>query len=460
MYDCAVVGGGAAGLLAAVTLSEAGREVILLEARDYLGGRAHSVPLSDGTVVEHGAQFVHGPTVATWELISQYRLTTRQALMGKDRPYAVYSDGKWSKCDPVIDAAWAMVEEVLSVPNSDEISLKDALVATGAPTPILKAAEAMMSVSVPMSPDRVSARTASDIFHAYDTVADPISGVTRPGNPNFLLVDGYSRLWGELSRHIQDAICLSTPVTTIDWSRSDNVVIKTTGSEFEARNVIISVPIGVLQSGTIQFHPKLPESKTEAISDINPGALIKVVAEFRSRWWEPSLGKVGAFQNSEPSMFQLGFWDPYFKREGPPALLSFIGTPFAEEVTGDSSSISDNFLGALRQLFTDVDLDSELVSLHVADWASDPWTMGGISVVPIGKYQARSDLAAPTPPLFWAGEATHNHGHAETVHGALETGRRAAFEVLHTVAPSTEPTSSTPIDWWQYVPRMAHPSSQ
>ena len=51
MYDCAVVGGGAAGLLAAMTLSEAGREVILLEARDYLGGRAHSVPLSDGTVV-------------------------------------------------------------------------------------------------------------------------------------------------------------------------------------------------------------------------------------------------------------------------------------------------------------------------------------------------------------------------------------------------------------------------
>ena len=86
MYDCAVVGGGAAGLLAAMTLSEAGREVILLEARDYLGGRAHSVPLSDGTVVEYGAQFVHGPIVATWEFISRYRLTTRQALMGKDRP--------------------------------------------------------------------------------------------------------------------------------------------------------------------------------------------------------------------------------------------------------------------------------------------------------------------------------------------------------------------------------------
>ena len=460
MYDCAVVGGGAAGLLAAMTLSEAGREVILLEARDYLGGRAHSVPLSDGTVVEYGAQFVHGPIVATWEFISRYRLTTRQALMGKDRPYAVCSDGAWSKWDPVIDEAWAMLEEVLGMPNPDEISLKDALVATGAPTPILKAAEAMMSVAVPMSADRVSARTASEIFHAYDTVADPISGVTRPGNPNFLLVDGYSRLWGEFSRRIRDTICLSTPVTAIDWSRSDNVVIKTTGPEFEARSVIISVPIGVLQSGTIQFHPKLPEGKTEAINDINPGPLIKVVAEFRSRWWEAYVGKVAAFQNSEPSMFQLGFWDPYFKREGPPALLSFIGTPFAEEATGDASSIADNFLGTLRRLFSDVDLDSELVSLHVADWASDPWTMGGISVIPVGKYQARSDLAAPTPPLFWAGEATHTRGHAETVHGALETGRRAAIEVLHTLAPSTESTTSAPIDWWQYVPRMGRPASQ
>ena len=111
-------------------------------------------------------------------------------------------------------------------------------------------------------------------------------------------------------------------------------------------------------------------------------------------------------------------------------------------------------------MFSDVDLDSELVSLHVADWASDPWTMGGISVIPVGKYQARSDLAAPTPPLFWAGEATHTRGHAETVHGALETGRRAAIEVLHTLAPSTESTTSTPIDWWQYVPRMGRPASQ
>lgn len=59
-HDCIVIGAGAAGLLAALTLREAGRDVIVLEARDRIGGRAYSAPLSDGSMVERGAECVHG----------------------------------------------------------------------------------------------------------------------------------------------------------------------------------------------------------------------------------------------------------------------------------------------------------------------------------------------------------------------------------------------------------------
>ena len=88
------------------------------------------------------------------------------------------------------------------------------------------------------------------------------------------------------------------------------------------------------------------------------------------------------------------------------------------------------------EMFPGVDIEAELVNLEVVDWPADPWTRGGVSVVPKGRYQARADLAAPTPPLFWAGEATHTAGYAECVHGALESGRRAAYEVAHATQPA------------------------
>ena len=61
-----IVGAGAAGLAAAATLHDAGRSFVVLEARDRIGGRAHSVRLSGGQAAERGAEYLHGARVATW----------------------------------------------------------------------------------------------------------------------------------------------------------------------------------------------------------------------------------------------------------------------------------------------------------------------------------------------------------------------------------------------------------
>ena len=63
------------------------------------------------------------------------------------------------------------------------------------------------------------------------------------------------------------------------------------------------------------------------------------------------------------------------------------------------------------------------------NWTADPYSLGGYSVATPGAYEARLVLAQPTPPLFWAGEATVKHTWAATVHGALVSGQRAADEV-------------------------------
>ena len=242
-------------------------------------------------------------------------------------------------------------------------------------------------------------------------------------------------------------------MTALDWSEG-RVVAHASGKQFEARAAILTIPVGVLQAGVVEFRPALPEAKRRAINQIGRGALIKVVAEFNRPFWEDRIGPIPNFRNTRFSIFTNGFINPFWGRPGPAALISFIGTPHAEERTGDEGRIRAMFLESLTEMFPDVDLESELVSLDVADWGSDPWTRGGISVVPVGRYQVRADLAAPTPPLFWAGEAMHTRGHAECVHGALETGRRAAIEVLHATQPKYASGPDTPLDWWEYTPRM------
>ena len=453
IHDCIVVGAGAAGILAAVTLREAGRDVIVLEARDRIGGRANSVPLSDGTMVERGAQFVHGSVIPTWEFIVRFGLRTHQAdLAAVADPPSVFKDGKWGAPDPVAKEAAEGLERAIGRPNPDTLSLREALQAAGLRGETLAAAERMMSVEAPMSPEKLSARAASEIHHIEDTLNDPLAGVPRPGNPNAQLVDGYQRLWDVLSDSIQDVLRLSTPVEALDWS--DRGVAAHSGSQqFRAKTAIVTVPVGVLQAGIPEFRPGLPAAKQAAFADMGTGDLLKVIAEFKSPFWEKTLGNVPSLRYADSSLFPItmsGFWD----RPGPPTLITFAGTPHATELRGNQGRARSEFLGQLAKMFPDVDSESELVSLEVVDWAADPWARGGVSVVPVGRYQARADLAAPTPPLFWAGEATHFRGYAECVHGALETGRRAAFEVVHATQPASASGSDAPLDWWQYNQRM------
>ena len=452
-HDALVIGAGPAGPLAAVTLQEAERDVLVLEARDRIGGRAYTTPLSDGTPVEHGAESIHGPTLITWEFVGRFGLRTHYRQTPKPGT-PIFQRGEWLlEGEPITDGAHARVDELLSTPNSDEMSLREALVAGGLSGARLGAAEAYFSVGAAIPPEELSARNASEIWHLRDSPQDPISGVSRPGNPNFLLVDGYRRLWEELSRPVADAIRLRTPVEAVDWS-PDGVVAHSAGREFKARTAIIALPVGVLQSGAVEFRPGLAELKLAAIQGIRGGGLIKVVAEFRRPWWEDVVGHVGYFRNAPQSVFHH-YSAPFWDREGPPVLTAIAGNPHVKEITGDKGRVRSLFFDGLVEMFPGVDLESELVGLEVADWASDPWTMGAQSSVPVGCYQMRVDLAAPTPPLFWAGEAAHSGGHAACVHGALETGRRAAFEALHTLRPMLAGDPESRVDWWQYNPRMA-----
>ena len=77
-----------------------------------------------------------------------------------------------------------------------------------------------------------------------------------------------------------------------------------------------------------------------------------------------------------------------------------------------------------------VSMSTEFVRGALMDWPNEPWILGGYSYTPVGAGAAREELAEPLSTLFFAGEATSINGHVGTVHGAIESGWRAAAEVL------------------------------
>src|SRR5262245_65266078 len=127
VLDCLVVGAGAAGLAAASTLREAGRTFVVLEARDRIGGRAHTVRLSNGQVAERGAEYLHGARVATWEYVARFGLATHLATGPTRIGVPEYRRGEWwPQGASESDAALRGLGAALAIPDAGEVSLRQA----------------------------------------------------------------------------------------------------------------------------------------------------------------------------------------------------------------------------------------------------------------------------------------------------------------------------------------------
>lgn len=432
-------------MAAAAALSEAGADFVLVEAQGVLGGRAQSGTLSDGTPIERGAQQIHGPTIATWEYLHRHGLTTHYLVPGIKGVDAVFADGRWTDGDELRKRAYQRLMDALvhrfGDAASDGVSVHQALVDSGMEGEQLAAADGRFNVLCPVSPEELSSRAAAEALRFNGT-----------GLPNFAIVEGYSELWRRMVAPFENSLELNAPVTAIDWSgsRGEGVVVSTPSGNYKATTGIVTLPVGVLQAGTVRFEPALPQAKREAIDGLVMGPTIKAFAEFKRAWWEDSLGNVAGFRHAD-SVFhgwEALFWD----RPGPPVLSAMIGLRGAE-LSGDEDAVRAAFLGDLASMFPDIDIDAELLSLEVWDWTADPYARGSLSVAQVGGHRLRDELGWPTPPLFWAGEATSTNGNATGVHGALESGRRAAQEALHSVRPLYATDTESRLDWRAQVSR-------
>lgn len=432
-FDVIVMGAGAAGLAAATELLRGGRSVLLLEARDRLGGRIWTRREADLVVpIELGAEFIHGHAPVTRALLEQAGVRIVEA-----------SDSHWTLQGGRLLPANTLFPQVQQAMRaSHALAGRDVSFHTFLERHLAGALSAEA---------RHFARTMAEGFDAADTrrasaraLLAEWTGDQLGNTPQSRPAEGYDRLCATLltDQHATGRLRLQLQATVqrVRWSRGSVAVGgRTVGRPFEARAraALICLPLGVLQQpvsapGAVRFTPALAE-KQEALRGLASGPIIKMLLRFAAPFWEEL--QQGRYRDA--GFFHLPggavptFWTPAPARA--PLLVAWVGGPRATRLlrSRDPTAIVRAALLSLRTLFgRRADIAGQLEGYYYHDWQQDPFARGAYSYVTVGASEARITLARPVADtLFFAGEAT-DPDEGGTVTGALQSGIRAAREVL------------------------------
>jgi monoamine oxidase len=400
-YEVIVIGAGAAGLAAAAELAKAGRSVLVLEARDRVGGRCDTRRMPGLAVpVELGAEFIHGRPQATLALLQH------AGIPGVDstRTQRFVDRGRLRPIDAFAQAQKAM--RATAVLKKEDLCFEEFLKSRKNLSPLTRTFATMMVQGFDAAdPALVSAR---DIAEEWKSALG--SSQMRPQG-------GYAPLLASLVQRLP--VKLNTAVREIRWRRG---AVEIAG--IRAQQAVITLPLGVLQSGSVRFSPELTE-KRAALEKLVSGPVIRVAVRFSGPFWEERSPNV-AFFHSPRAPFPT-FWTPLPMRA--PLLTAWAGGPKAARLTSLShKKLLGDALASVRSVFGRI---PQPEAAYVQDWQADPFARGGYSYVRVGGERARELLQQPLEgTLFFAGEATNTEGEAGTVGGALQSGIRAAREIL------------------------------
>lgn len=454
--DVIIIGGGIAGLVAAKELERAGKTVLILEARERLGGRCWTQHDEASKVpIELGAEFIHGQPPITLSFLKNVVNVTgdhwcvengvfrsrneafmealkvmlnTKLLSDKDISFETLFEGYLRhRLSPHGQAMARMWVEDFSGADPKRASAK-ATVAEWqelceSKTIIGKLARYILTknVSIPSSLNPLAMWFARSFLFANATHFRPVGGYDALVN---LLV---SSLDDEVEFELQSI------VHTVKWKRGH---VEVTGLSFgmpfrvTAPQVIITLPLGVLQSPDVCFSPPLNE-KQQALKLLGVSSAVRVVLEFNEAFWEgidKERYQQTAFIHTPNAAFST-LWNI----KGTPMLVAWAGGPKAKQLSNqNTANVVHYALESVISVFgEECNARERLISSHYHNWLQDPFSQGTYSYIAVGGQKARAELAAPIQDtLFFAGEATDTEGEASTVAGALQSGIRAAREVL------------------------------
>jgi monoamine oxidase len=420
MNDVIVVGGGFAGVTAAREASLRGRSVLLLEARDRLGGRTWTAPWN-GSAVEYGGAWVHWHQPHTWSEITRAGLRVEVSGDAEVASWYVGSErrsGSIAERDEIARRGWDRfvdgVREALPVPH-------DPTRALGALARFdrLSIAERLGELELSAEERDVLTAELESLAHAPLDAAGAVSVLRWHALSGYSLeltqfTGGRVTMVGG-TRALLDAIAsaapferrLATPVASIA-QRGDRVEVETRdGSGFAARSVVVAVPLNALRA--IEFTPALPDDKLEAIALGQASRGIKIFIRARGE----SLP-----QNSI--------------RPGHP--FGYLGT---ESMGGDGSQLMIGFgidaercdagdLPAVQEQLDAIQPGYEVIDATSHDWLSDEFSRGTWAIHRPGWYEHHhTAMRRPEGAVVFAGSDIAN-GWSGFIDGAIESGLRGA----------------------------------
>ena len=445
--DVCVVGAGLAGLSAADRMARGGASVVVLEARERIGGRLLSTRIGEGTF-DLGAQWIGKTQRRAWALAEELSVETFPThdagekilwLGGRARRYA----GTIPKLDPL-----SLLELQLTLTRIDRmrrtVAMKrpcDTPLAEGLDaqtvadweqhhvrSPAVRAVmDAAVRVVFGVEPRELSLLTF--LFYVQGCGGLMPLVEIEGGAQETRFVDGAQRLAFGLRERLarsagEDVVRVSCPVRRVEV-RGEAITVTHDGGEVRARRVVMAIPPSLARR--IAFSPALPAARRTVIDRSPIGATTKHVLLYeRAFWREDGLsGEVVC----DDGPFSVVFDNTSFDG-AQPALLAFAVGQQAREL----AQMSENGRKARVQTRLGEILGplARNPTAHVEkDWASEPWTRGcPVGLATNGVLSEIGDaLHAPTGLIHWAGTetATEHHGFME---GALQSGERAAEEAL------------------------------
>ena len=445
--DVIVVGAGVSGLAAAARLGRSGISVIVLEARERVGGRI--LTCQDGDVaVEMGAEFIHGMPPEIWVPLQKKNVPLTE---GQGDSWCHTTAGL-TTCDFFGDVQKILDRMDGDAPDESFLKfLNRCCPDSGGDERQRSARRRALAYIVGFNaadPDKVGVHWLVQEMRAEEKI---------DGDRAFRSQHGYRDLIDIFLADINDtggSLLTGIVVKGINWKPAAVSLTARRGSEdvtLQCRQALITVPLTILQaapreSGALHFTPALPACKVDALRKLEMGEVIRVSLKFRERFWERITASEGSKTLSEMNfLFSEDEWFPTWWTMFPnPAPILTGWAPFrsADRLSGNSRTFvvvrALETLSRLLQIQVD-DLGNLLEADYFHDWQHDPFSRGAYSYGKVGADGAQSELARSiSDTLFFAGEATDAAGHNGTVHGAIATGLRAADEILSRQRPKVE----------------------